>query len=769
MSAPPHLGAWARDLALGARLARSGGRGARSRLLLTALGVALGVALLLGAASLPQLISARDARTAARSDLQFTDMPQRAGAETLLVADVHDRFRGADVRGRILRAEGPRAPAPPGLRRLPADGELFVSPALAELLRSDDGALLRERLPQPIAGTIGDAGLAGPSELAWYLGSDELRFGSGAVRRLDRFGDPPGEGDFDPVMQLLAVVMLAALLLPVAVFVATAARFGGEARDRRLAALRLLGADMPTTRRIAAGEALVAALLGLLLGALLFLGARQLAGAVTLFGLSVFPADVTPSAGLALAVALGVPAAAVLVTLAALRGVVVDPLGAVRRTQPRRRRLWWRMALPLLGVVLLYPLISGDEAAAARHELQLAAGVVLVLVGVSALLPWLVEAVVHRLSGGGVAWQLAIRRLQLDSGASARVVGGIAVAVAGAVALQTTFSGVERNYVSGSGDGRLTNVYAATAGPPGATAERLAAALRAGGGARSVDAVEQLNAAHGNMTEFVRVADCATIRRTEAVSRCADGDVFVLGELTRLRPGARVRLGEHGPAWEIPRDARLLPSARVGLGPADGTVATSADPLIATPGALAGLRLPPEALSGAQATVALADGRDAIEHVRNAAARFQRTADVTPVDGRSYDREYGQLRRALFAGAVAVLGLIGASMLVGALEQLRERRRPLAVLAAFGAPRGVLARALLLQTAIPVVLGLALAVLAGAGLGAALLRLVGEPIRFDLGSILGLAASGAAVVLLVTLATLPALGRTLRPDGLRAE
>jgi hypothetical protein len=762
------MSAWFRDLALGARLARSGGRGARSRVALTALGVALGVALLLGAASLPQLLAARDARTDARFDLQITGAPPAAGVGTLLIGEANDRFRGVDVRGRLLRAESPVAPIPPGLARMPAAGELFVSPALAELLRSEEGRLLRERLPQPIAGTIADSGLAGPSELAWYRGSGDLRLlpGDGAVRRIDRFGEPSGSAAPDPVLQLLAVVVLAALLLPVAVFVATAARFGGEARDRRLAALRLLGADMAMARRIAAGEALVSALLGLLLGALLFLAVRQLAGEATLFGISVFPADVRPSAGLALAVALGVPAAAVLVTLAALRGVVVDPLGAVRRARPRRRRVWWRLALPLLGVLLLFPLIGGDTAGAADQELQLAAGVVLVLVGVSALLPWLVEATVHRLRGGGVAWQLATRRLQLDSGASARVVSGIAVAVAGAVALQTTFSGVESGYVRGDGDGRVVDVWAHGDGRAGAGAQRLAAALQGSAGVRgTVVAGEQVEAAHGDTTEYVRVSDCAALRRVAPIGRCADGDVFVAPHVTELRPGSRLRLGG-GARWTIPRDARVLRRWRGSPDPDDGASFSIADPVLATPGALAGLPLAPRTTL---ATVALADGGDAIEHLRTTVARFDETATVALLGGRSYDRDYANLRRALFAGAVAVLALIGASMLVGALEQVRERRRPLAVLAAFGTPRGALARALLWQTAIPVALGLALAVAAGAGLGAALLRMVGEPVAFDLVSIAGLTATGAAVVLLVTAATLPALARTLRPDGLRAE
>ena len=49
---------------------------------------------------------------------------------------------------------------------------------------------------------------------------------------------------------LLGVVGTAVMLTPVLVFLSAAVRTGGEQRDRRLAALRLMGADHAATRRI---------------------------------------------------------------------------------------------------------------------------------------------------------------------------------------------------------------------------------------------------------------------------------------------------------------------------------------------------------------------------------------------------------------------------------------------------------------------------------------------------------------------------------------
>lgn len=160
------------------------------------------------------------------------------------------------------------------------------------------------------------------------------------MTRIDHFGEPLGPPDkLDPVLLLLIIVVFVVLLLPVGVFIAAAVRFGGERRDRRLAALRLVGSDSRMTRRIAAGEALSGAVLGLAFGTVFFLLARQLAGSVEIFGKSVFPSYLNPTPALAALVAVAVPAAAVLVTLLALRGVVIEPLGVVRAAKPARRRL----------------------------------------------------------------------------------------------------------------------------------------------------------------------------------------------------------------------------------------------------------------------------------------------------------------------------------------------------------------------------------------------------------------------------------------------
>ena len=430
-----------RDLALGARMAVAGGRGGVVRAAMTAVGVALGVALLLVAASIPAIIPARHVRAEAR-DFVYIGAPHlNASANTMLVAQANTAYRGTQIRGLLMRPEGARAPVPPGVRALPGPGEMVVSPALGHLLSTKDGALLRPRLPYRITGTIGAPGLSGPGDYAYYAGSDRLVQGT-QVTRIDHFGDASTQPGLDPILLLLTTIVFVVLLLPVGVFTAAAVRFGGERRDRRLAAVRLVGADAATARRIAAGEALASAVLGTALGALFFLAARQLVPRVTLWDISVFATDLRPAPVLAALVAVAVPVAAVTVTLLALRRVVIEPLGVARQSAGARRHVWWRLLLPVLGAVLL--------AVGRGRTSVVAAGAMLVLTGVVALLPWLVEAAVRRLgraAGGTVSWQLAVRRLQLDSAASARVVAGVAVAAAGTIGLQILFSGVQGGYV----------------------------------------------------------------------------------------------------------------------------------------------------------------------------------------------------------------------------------------------------------------------------------------------------------------------------------
>ncbi|MFH9088939.1 ABC transporter permease [Streptomyces sp. NPDC017673] len=772
---------WCRDLGMGARFAVTGGREGWVRMLLTAVGVGLGVALLLLTTALPNVLTARHQRGQARQDLTFSAAVPPKGENTVLVGTTDTEWHSRDIRGRLLEPEGARAPLPPGLDRFPAQGAMVVSPALKELLSSEGGKLLRERLPYRITGTIGEPGLVGSRELTYYAGAEGLKVtkSSSRVVRLTAFGDPhPTTERTDPVLILMTLVVFVVLLTPVAVFIAAAVRFGGERRDRRLAALRLVGSDSRMTHRIAAGEALAGSLLGLAVGAVFFLIGRQAAGSVEVMGESFFPSYLDPSPALVALVAVAVPAAAVLVTLLAMRGVVVEPLGVVRTAKQPRRRLWWRLLLPLAGLAMLYPMIGDGRTHGDFNQYLVIGGVLLLLVGVTALLPWLVEAFVARLGAGAVSWQLAVRRLQLSSGTAARMVNGIAVAVAGAIALQMLFAGVEGQYTKDTG----RDPHRASMEVDLTDRSRLPVAARELARTRGVKASMAISSGglsdkrrDPGTTASLTVGDCAALRELVRLPSCRDGDVFVLPRAdddaavrALMRPGRRGFIdatytdSERGREipWTVPSGLRQVTARKDTLRP-------DITGLLLTPSALpagAASTLYHQVYVRLDLSVPYAD-----EYVRNTAARVDRLASAWRWAATEQSNRYTSLRTGLFIGAVCVLALIGASLLVSQLEQLRERRKLLSSLLAFGTRRRTLGLSVLWQTAVPITLGLLLASAVGLTLGTVLLKMTATPVSVDWASVLSLTGAGAAVVLAVTLLSLPPLVRMMRPEGLRTE
>ncbi|MEV6595503.1 FtsX-like permease family protein [Actinoplanes sp. NPDC051346] len=739
---------WIFELGLGARMSVAGGRGGWTRLALIAAGVGIGVAVLLSAAALPSAVAASGARTGARAATTEHGHELSKGDDTLLVGRATTKFRGELVEGSLVQPEGSRPPTPPGVSALPRPGELLVSPALADLMAHNPD--LARRWDARIVGTIGGQGLSGPAELFFYLGTDTLT--DKTADRANAFGDA-GKADrgVSPLLVALTAVGMVVLLTPVMVFMAGAVRFGGETRDRRLAALRLVGTDAAMTRRIAAGETLVGAVLGLGVGALLAVGIGLLTTRYATGPLSFYLSDMRPVPALVALILLAVPLVAVLVTLTAMRRVIVQPLGVVRLGSTVRRRLWWRLILPAVGLALLWPLTDGLSEGGA--EFQVAAGVALLLTGLALLLPWLVDAFVRRLGGGGLAWELAVRRLQFDSGTAVRAVSGIAVSVAGVIALQGLVTGIEGKF-GVSGPARTDPFLHQIEPETGLPDRTWVAALRETPGVRAAQPVRTAIADRDGTEVTVKVGDCAVLVRYTDTTGCTDGDVYGID----LPEGAGAyTLG--GTAWTAPAPTRRATA---------GDKAPRYGPtLLITPSALAGAAIP-TARTAYAVTLDTADP-DAIERLRTTTVRLDPLAHVYEPGKGDVADAMRTSRQALLAGTIALLLLIGASMVVTVAEQLHERRKVLAVLVAVGTRRRTLTGSVLAQAAVPVVIGMTVAVGFGSAIAAVLRAAVGAPIAVDWFGIGTTSGVAALVVLGATAATMPTLWRLTRPGNLRSE
>ncbi len=736
---------WWRDILLGVRLSVGGGRAGWSRLALIAGGVGVGVAVLLVATAIPTAMSAREGRMADRYPVAQIVGESTPTDSSVILQNLRSDFRASAIQGWLIQPEGDDPVLPPGVDRALAPGEILLSPALARLMESEDGEALRGRWSDDIVGEIGEEGLSGPKELTFYLGADGLEKNEFADRVTAFGGAQPGAG---AAAMWLVLGMLAAVvvLMPVVIFIVTAIRVGGEARDRRLAAVRLVGADVGMTRRIAAGETLAGAILGLLVGGALFALVAPFVHQIVPAEVSFFSDEFRPVPLYAALVVVLVPIASVMVTMSAMQRVVVEPLGVVRRGVVRSRRLWWRLPLIVVGLGLVaipWSSRGADDGGGGAAMAALAAGLVSLFTGIALILPWLVEATVRRMRPGGVARQLAVRRLQLESGTASRAVSGIAVSVAGLIALHGAF-GALGEQVS-ERESPWTEVTGAKAG----WVEDLPAVK---------DAQLVVNAWG---PEQVVIGSCAVLTHWASVDSCQDGDVFTIEregapalaagdtlELSGVDEGTDVR-------WALPGDTRAVASTDW-WGPQ----------VLATPGAVEGLAID---RSAADVMVALDPSvPDAIDHVRTAVSQHSVTARVESGSSR-FEGAMSIAQQVLMGVSIAVLIMVAASLLVNMLEQLRERRQLLAVLLAFGTHRSTLSGSVLYQVAIPVVLGVALAVITGTGISMILQSAIGTPIQVDVGGIAATAGAGVAVVLLTTAATLPLLWRLTTAAGLRTE
>ncbi|MEU5657157.1 FtsX-like permease family protein [Streptomyces sp. NPDC047737] len=177
---------------------------------------------------------------------------------------------------------------------------------------------------------------------------------------------PYGHGLLDQPGQRAGVVLtLVLLLLPVVGFLGQCARVGAVHRHRRMAAMRLTGATPAQVRRIAAVESAFPSLPGAVAGVAVF------AVVLASTGHTPYPAA---WAGFA-AVVLAVPVAAALVSVFALRHVVVSPLDQVRRTVPdpgRRTLFGFLLGSVLVSAAAMLVTLPADVRSAAFPLLVLA-------------------------------------------------------------------------------------------------------------------------------------------------------------------------------------------------------------------------------------------------------------------------------------------------------------------------------------------------------------------------------------------------------------
>ena len=735
-----------------------GGRRAAIRLLLIVAGVAAGTVFLLGALAIGPARDRADARVVERQGP--VGAPPSDHRPALLWAAF--QTSPSEIGGRGLEvvevaATGPGAPRPLGAARTPAPGEVFVSPALGRLLESDRGRVYRLRFPGRIDGTLGRAVLHDPDELVAMVGMAPDRL-AGATRITDwAAAQPPSEAQTGNTFNRRLVYLLAALaiLIPIAVFVAASTRIGATMRERRFAAMRLVGATPRQVALAAATEAAAAAAVGGLAGLALALLLRTRAADVAVAGYSTFPADLSPPLWQIGLVLIATPVLAAAAALGSMRRVAVTPLGVRRRQVPGRPSARRLIPLAVAWVELAVAVQMGDRLTEDGKLAALGVGFAGVILGIVIAGPWLVGALASAVAGGarGPGALIAGRRLQASPATAFRAVGGAVLGVFAATAVLVYLPSHDR--WAAAGDHVTTSVAPAPVdasvqvyrnGAPPAQADALAAHLAALPGVRSAAPAATL--VGDGFSRDVLFAGCAEARRLLHQKLHCPGRGVLVDRTSHVGP---VRVGDHISIAGVHTTVRgFLPDGLVGA--------------VVPPSVMRSPRHPTAWYLDTDGSLATAQ-RIRAAQTASGLLGFVETAAPDTVSSTAED----PLRRQAELVVALMLSIAGCSLVVMMIEGVLERRRELAMLAAAGTRPGALRSAAALEILVPLAVASVASCLVGVLVTATLLRVRGIGLVVPWLALGELLAAAAVVGALVLALGLPVLGRAIRADNLRTE
>jgi hypothetical protein len=746
---------------LGLRLTLHSGREALVRLAITAAAVAAGVALLLGVLAEFHAFQA-NANRPCWSCTTGAPVPTPLPSHGELWNDSVDFYQGQTITRLDVAALGPSAPVPPGITRLPGPGEYYASPALAALLRTVPADELGDRFPGHLIGTIGDAALDGANDLVIYIGYTPAALNAvpgippsskgGTVpgtQWVTSISTAPAPEVFTPFFRYAFGVGVLAVVFPMLVLIGTATRLAADRREERFAALRLVGGTPADIRVIASVESVVRALLGAVLGSVIFLLARPALAGAALIGTQYFESQLTPTVWGYLAILAGVPAAAAAAALISLRRVQVSPLGVSRRAKPKPPT-FWRLTMLVLGVALYaYGLSKTTHKSIGAPAYP---GLLITMVGLVIAGPWLTSAAA-RLAGRlipGSSALLSVRRLADNPKAAFRSVTGLVLAVFLGTMVGTLVPAVNSTEASPANTA-LSNVLLDQVGLDSHEGAKLLSGLSKITGA-TVYPLYSLQTGNGSVGPGPGPADtavsCAVMRALAVLGQCA--------------PGLRaVRASDDGLFGDNP-----LYNTK--------PFVDSTNP--AYQGSLSSLPL--------QAVLVRVNGPATLERVRtyltiNTPPRESGGQGSAPTPPRTFG-ETLQIRldraatveKIVYAAVALTLIVAGCSLTVAAGGGLIDRKRPFTLLRVSGTPVGVLSRVVLMEAAVP--LAAATIVAAGIAYGmsvGAFVRLAPPDtaiprLGHDYYALMG---AGLAVAFGVITVTLPLLRRMTAPGNVRFE
>ena len=455
-------------------LLKKSGRQSFARLGLTTAAVALGVVLVCyftaGVNGLMGRVNGLAINTAAYQAARgVTEQKPIAGVEPLKVGGTR-RGDASKWRGQYIQSYSMYGTAKsPQFAKLktPRPGEYYLSKALADAVAEypEDNILARFGKNTKYLGVIPSEYTASPDALMIVRGasaeevaeSDAFTKSQGQpsyfadVYRTDANG-LKSDAKIDPVAVIVFGVGGTILLFPIVIFVSVATQLGAAQREKRYAALRLIGATKRQVGRVLMLESLLASVVGVIIG----LGAFWLLQAplqdFKMDGMRFNPSDLALTGtqyALIIGLTLGLTT---FVNWRRMRRAQISPLGVSRSVEKVKKLRAWRALVPALGIAFFAWLSSkpGRDWLDANKEsaipmLLLTAALLLVMFGLILAGGWLT----NKLSLLAARWAnnasmlIAGKRTAVHSRTIFRSVSGVVLALFAGSFYLTATSGIE--------------------------------------------------------------------------------------------------------------------------------------------------------------------------------------------------------------------------------------------------------------------------------------------------------------------------------------
>ena len=429
-------------------LLRLSNRQSKFRVITTILSVILATLILTTVVSLGQgwlLRQEKDDFLSALLSTESKPTTEQAKSHGLTYISSYDtRFRTLSIKEIGVRTAHQTNKLPVEFNKMPADNEIWVTPALKRLI--DEHQLLKERyqeltikskFPESLAPSpdslmllfrISDAALKNPQARLGAISASDIE----KIRANQKMKNNSQNQLFYTIIIAIGVI----LITPVLVLVTEVARINITQRERKYATLSLVGATMHQIGLIITIEALPLGLVGTALGLLLFTQfGIPILSQISLNGNAFWMSDLNLPQPIYSIIGVLIVACILLSNLQVVRRIKLSPL-IVSRSNGVKKHPSMLSAIPLIaGIGGLY-LLSGYGKSwyadnTATGSIVIASLLLLIIIGIvmcgpylTYLLSFAMEKISQRASG-----ILATYRLRLTSRNTFRSISGIVIAL----------------------------------------------------------------------------------------------------------------------------------------------------------------------------------------------------------------------------------------------------------------------------------------------------------------------------------------------------